>query len=56
MAALCDRGNVKKNDNFQSNRGFNPKQAGRGRFAPPSSFFCPSTLIIDTITVKFFDF
>ena len=34
----------------------NPKQAGGGeRLAPPSSFFCPSTLIFDTITVKFVD-
>ena len=32
---------------------------GRGRRLappPPSSFFCPSTLIFDTITVTFFDF
>ena len=36
----------------------NPIKAGGGSVwrPPPSSFFCPSTLICDTITVKFFDF
>ena len=35
----------------------NPKQAGGGRLATPSlQYFCPVTLIFDTITVKFCDF
>ena len=34
-----------------------PYKGWGGAFgAPPYSFFCPSTLICDTITVKFFDF
>ena len=37
---------------------FNSKQAGGGGVfdAPPLVFVCLSTLIFDTITVKFFDF
>ena len=34
----------------------NPKQNGGGRLAPNVVFFCHSTLIFDTITVKFCDF
>ena len=34
------------------NVSFNSKQAGGGG-APPLVFFCPSTLIFDTITMKF---
>ena len=35
----------------------NPIKAGGGAFGPPPPLvFCPSTLIYDTITVKFFDF
>ena len=35
---------------------FNPKQAGEGIWRPPPVvFFCPSTLIFETITVKFCD-
>ena len=34
---------------------FNPKQAGEGGgLAPPCSFFCPSTLIFDTIILLYF--
>jgi len=38
---------------------FNPKQAGGGGgflAPPPVVFFCPSTLIFDTITVTFCEF
>ena len=32
----------------------NPIKAGGGAFGAPPVVFCPSTLICDTITVKFF--
>jgi len=36
---------------------FNPKQAGGGEaFSAPVVVFCPSTLIFDTIIVKFCDY
>ena len=42
---------------FLAPAAINPIKAGGGAFGAPSPlFFCPSTLICDTITVKFFDF